>query len=433
MSSATPHNTEAEIAVLGAVLLDETNYDEVEGWLRKDVFHKTAHKLIWKTMKKMKKDKKSIDIITTVNELREADKLKEAGGAYYLTELVESIPSTENIGEYAKIVYSKYVQRMVIKSSQKMQEVAINGSYDDTSDILVKHQRYLSELEMLQPTRKIDIEDVIDEAIDHALTSDDLIQFGIPALDAPASGMTRGEITVVGGRPSHGKSTLMANIVHSLSEPTRDLKVMLFNLEMKNPAMVDKLIVLNEFFRAKQMRQRNWTKKDVKTLESSREVLKNRYKNLLMYDDIRHLEDLIREIKRYKPDVIIVDYIQLVKVNINKNDRRFEIEEVMNEFKWIAKALDCAVILVSQLSREIEKRVDPKPRMSDFAEGGTIEQVAESAIFIFYGYVFNHEEYDQYTAEMITAKSRYGEVGAYEVGFNGDKARYFLTPAEAEA
>ena len=427
-----PHSHEAEISVLGSIMLDNAVYEEVEGWLRKDVFFKTGHKLIWKVIKQLIKDKTIADLVTVVNALKETDKLEDAGGSIYLFEITSGIPSTANAGAYAKIIYSKYVQRKVAETSAEMQKVALEGSYQDTSAILVKHQKYIEELANLQPTRKVDIVDVVDDAIDHILTSDNLIPFGVPALDDAASGGTRGEITAVGGRPGHGKTTLITNITHNLTAPSRKLKVMVFNREMRNPAMIEKLLVINQHFRSKALRKKQFTEKDILKLEDTREMMKKRYANLIMYDDIRDLDETMREIKRHKPDVIIDDYIQLIKV-AGITERRFQIEEIMNEYKWIAKSTNCHVVLVSQLSRGIESRVDPMPRGSDFAEGGTIEQVAESAMFVFRGYIFDHEEATKYEANLIVAKSRYGEPATYDVGFNGDKCMFYKTALEAEA
>jgi len=151
-----------------------------------------------------------------------------------------------------------------------------------------------------------------------------------------------------------------------------------------------------------------------------------------MYDDIRTLDDAMREIQREKPDVIIDDYIQLVKVkNKSNRDRRFEIEDILTEYKWVCKKQDCSAILVSQLNREIEKRLEPRPKMSDFSESGAIEQTAETALFVFYGYNFDDEKYDKHEIEVICDKARYGKVGTYVMGFNGSKCKFYNNGDEA--
>ena len=248
------------------------------------------------------------------------------------------------------------------------------------------------------------------------------------ALDKPAGGMTRKEVTVLGGRPGHGKTTLMVNILKSLIE--QGYKVMLFNREMSNTEMLRKLIVLE----SKSLLYGNIRRGEIEGLEDqidkAEKTIKKKYKNLIMYDDIRTLEDGIAEISKHKPDIVIDDYIQLITMDDNK-DRRFQIEKIMQEYKWVAKKENCSALLLSQLNREIERRIDPYPRMSDYAESGVIEQTVENALFVFYGYNFDHENYDMYESEIISCKTRYGVVGGYKVGFAGNRCGFYATRDQA--
>jgi len=200
---------------------------------------------------------------------------------------------------------------------------------------------------------------------------------------------------------------------------------MLFNREMSNTEMLKKIIVMKSkslsYFK---VRKNECNNGEMKTIEKVVNQISNEYKNLIMYDDIRTLDQSMREIYRYKPDVVIDDYIQLISVE-GKKDRRFEIEDIMQEYKWMCKQIDCSALLLSQLNREIERRIDPKPRMSDYAESGVIEQTAETALFVFYGYNFDSDRYDQYTSELISSKTRYGQTGSYTMGFNGDRCKYY--------
>ena len=151
-----------------------------------------------------------------------------------------------------------------------------------------------------------------------------------------------------------------------------------------------------------------------------------------MYDNVRTLSESMREVSKYKPDVIIDDYIQLIDVRNVREGRRFEIEKIMQEYKWICKTENCSAILVSQLNREIEKRLDPRPRMSDYAESGVIEQTAESAMFVFYGHNFDSERYSPYKSEVIVSKSRYGKIGTHKIGFNGGRCKFYMNSDMAQ-
>ena len=268
------------------------------------------------------------------------------------------------------------------------------------------------------------------EAVSDMKEGKHLIPFGLEALDAPANGMTRKEITVLGGRPGHGKTTLMVNIVKSIVE--QGYNVMMFNREMSNSEMIKKLIVLeSDKLLYNNLRQNDLNLDDYVEIDEVAERLVDKYSNLKMYDSVRNLPDCMREIQKYKPDVIVDDYIQLIDVPDEK-ERRFQIEKIMQEYKWVCKAENCSALLVSQLNREIERRIEPRPRLSDYAESGVIEQTAEAAIFVFYGYNFNSEEYSKYECEIISAKSRYGKIGRYSIGFGGDRCKFFNTSQEAK-
>ena len=192
--------------------------------------------------------------------------------------------------------------------------------------------------------------------------------------------------------------------------------------------MLKKMVVMeSKNLKYADIRRNELTDKNKNEFDKVSDILSNEYENLTMYDNIRNLDDSLREISKHKPDVIIDDYIQLIQVNSIKEGRRFEIEKIMQEYKWICKSENCSVILVSQLNREIEKRLDPRPRMSDYAESGVIEQTAESAMFVFYGHNFDSERYDPYKSEIIVSKSRYGRIGTHKIGFNGNRCKFYMS------
>ena len=421
-----PSSADAENSVLGCILMDgEDCFDKALPWIRNDdAFYIDNNKKIWQAIKVLRQKKDPIDLITVSNELKEN---KETDIAYYLSGLPDSIVTSANIENHAKIVWEKYVQREVRKTSYKMNGVSFD-KYKKTMPLINKQLKWLEELRDLQPDRLNNLDAMVDEAVDYIKSGENVIKFGMYALDKPAGGMTRKEVTVLGGRPGHGKTTLMVNILKSLIE--QGYKVMLFNREMSNTEMLRKLIVLE----SKSLLYGNIRRGEIKGLEDqidkAEKTIKKKYKNLIMYDDIRTLEDGIAEISKHKPDIVIDDYIQLITMDDNK-DRRFQIEKIMQEYKWVAKKENCSALLLSQLNREIERRIDPYPRMSDYAESGVIEQTVENALFVFYGYNFDHENYDMYESEIISCKTRYGVVGGYKVGFAGNRCGFYATRDQA--
>jgi replicative DNA helicase len=424
-----PSAQDAEEALLGCIIEGGEREQEVAmAWIRdNDAFYNTDNRIIWESMAELYRDKVDIDFVTLCNKVKD---MHGDSKAYYITGLTESVTSKQNIEEYARIVWEKYIQRETAKSA----EALLNASYEDyknVGSILEKHSRLIDELRQIQPSRQRDINVLVDEMRATVEEDSNLIPFNLGHLDTFAGGMTRKEITVLGGRPGHGKTTLVINIIKGLIE--QGYRVMLFNREMSNTEMLKKMVVMeSNGLKYGDIRRNDLSETSKEEFELVSEKMKHNYENFLMYDNVRTLDDCLREIAKHKPDVVIDDYIQLIDVQGVKEGRRFEIEKIMQEYKWICKQEDCSSILVSQLNREIEKRFDPRPRMSDYAESGVIEQTAESAMFVFYGHNFDSEKFNPYKSEIIVSKSRYGKIGTHAVGFNGGRCKFYMNSNMAE-
>ena len=424
-----PSASEAEQALLGCIIQGGEREQEIAmAWIRDDeAFYNFDNKRIWTSMADLYKDGVDIDVVTLTNKVKD---MHGDGKAYYITGLTESFVSTANVENYARIVWEKYIQRETAKSA----EALLNASYEDyknVGSILEKHSRLIEELRQIQPSKQKDIEVLVDEMKATVEEDSNLIPFNLGHLDTFAGGMTRKELTVLGGRPGHGKTTLVINIVRGLIE--QGYRVMLFNREMSNTEMLKKMVVMDSSsLKYGDIRRNDLSENDKGEFELVSDKMKGNYKELLMYDNVRTLDDCLREIAKHKPDIVIDDYIQLIEVQGVKEGRRFEIEKIMQEYKWMCKQEDCSAILVSQLNREIEKRLDPRPRMSDYAESGVIEQTAELAMFVFYGHNFDSEKFNPYKSEIIVAKSRYGKIGTHMVGFNGGRCKFYMNSTMAE-
>ena len=424
-----PSSEEAEQALLGCIITGGEREQEIGlAWIRdENAFYFEDNKIIWKAFTELYRDNVTIDFITVNDKVKD---MTGKGMAYYITGLSESIPSKVNVQQYAKIVWEKYIQRETAKSAYELYN-ASHENYKEVNNILENHTKLVSELREIQPSKERKIEDLVDEMISVVEEDTNLIPFNLAHLDMFAGGMTRKEITVLGGRPGHGKTTLVINMIRGLLH--QGFTVMLFNREMSNTEMLKKMVVMeSKSLEYANIRRNDLNETDKKEFESTSNTIKKEYGNLLMYDGVRNLEDSLREIAKHKPDVIIDDYIQLINVSSVREGRRFEIEKIMQEYKWICKTENCSEILVSQLNREIEKRLDPRPRMSDYAESGVIEQTAESAMFVFYGHNFDSERYSPYKSEIIVSKSRYGKIGTHKVGFNGGRCKFYINSDMAQ-
>ena len=420
---AAPSSKSAEESVLGCILLDGVSiYEKVAAWIRdEDAFYYKDNQTVWKAIKEIYKSGEPIDVITVANKVKDTSPDETMG--YFITGLPMEVATTANAEYHAKIIWERHIQREAAKTANKLYKTSFTD-YEKLDTTLQQHSRLIDELKDLQPSKKTDIDVILSNTISNLKNGSNIIPFGLQQLDYPAGGMTRKEVTVLGGRPGHGKTTLAINIVRSLI--AQGYKVMLFNREMSNEEVMKKIIIMeSKDIEYSKIRKNKLSDVEMTEVELLTEKIDKKYKNLIMYDNIRKLSEAMLEISRYKPDVVLDDYIQLIQVD-NIEERRFQIESIMYEYKWICKKENCSAILVSQLNREIEKRLDPRPRMSDYAESGVIEQTAESAMFVYYGYNFDSERYDPYKSEIIVSKSRYGKIGTHKVGFNGNRCKFYM-------
>jgi len=423
-----PSNKDIEQAIIGMVMFDPPVIDMILTYIRDpNAFYYDSNKYLWTMLLEMYQTKIPIDLLSVTEYSKTHNPYANKLDALHITECFNKASSSGPIKHYAKILQEKFLRRQLNKEIRLLSKR--NADEEDTDSLLASIRNISQELENIKPRKDKSINDLIDETLEHIKTSDNIIPFNNKALDTIAGGMSRKEITVIGGRPSMGKSTTVLNIAKGLIE--QDLKVMMFNREMNNIEMFKKLLTIETpGMSYTNVRQQTLSDEQAIQLTQTSELMKTKYKNFITYDSIRNLDEAIAEIRRHKPDVIIDDYIQKISMPGNK-DRRFQIEDIMNEYSWTIKSINASAILVSQLSREIEKRTDPRPRMSDFSESGTIEQVAETALFVFRGYVFDHFKFNKYQLELIAAKARYGEIGTFPVGFNGNRAKLYNTEQEA--
>jgi replicative DNA helicase len=418
-----PQSIEAEESVLGSILLKPEILSDIKEYIpSSDIFYYKTSQIIWDKMIDMEKDHLDIDIVTLRSKFNEEE--KKLITAYYLTGLPENVPSTAMAQNYAKVVLEKFLQREIIDTTFKVQSSAYDNSKEFES--LIKEMRdKTDELTALKPNLEPNLNQIINQTIESIETSGDYVKFGYEKLDNLAGGMTKGEVTVIAGRPGHGKTTFAVNLMKKFIE--QDLRVLCINREMTNIEMMKKLIVLESGkLSYRDVRTNNLNEDSYEELVKINKKIVDKYTGkLFMCDTARDLAASTRQVTRHNPDVIIDDYIQLIKME-GYDQRRFELESVMNEYKWLAKTYHIVPILLSQLNRDIERRIDPIPKMSDLAESGSIEQVAENILFVYYDYKVNYEESElgKHKTQIVAAKVRYGENRKLTFGFNGDKVSF---------
>lgn len=420
---AQPHSKEAEEAILGCILLKSELFSEVKEFIPNiDVFYFDTSQIVWKKMKELAAEHKEIDPISILSILNKEEKTKISG--YYLTGLCSDIITTATINTYCNIILEKYLQRELIKATYEIQRSAFENN-EEFDSLLKFIKKTTDKLTSLTPNKDPNLDEIVSQTIESIETSGNYVKFGFQKLDNLAGGMTKGEITVIAGRPSHGKTTFAINLVKKFID--QGLKVLCINREMTNVEMMKKLIVLESGkLSYSDVRMNNMNDQSYKELIRVNESIVDKYTNrLFMCDTARDLAASTAQIMKHNPDVVIDDYIQLIKMD-GYDQRRFELETVMNEYKWLAKTYKIVPVLISQLNRDIEKRIDPIPKMSDLAESGSIEQVAENVLFVYYDYKVNYEESElgKDQIQIVAAKVRYGENRKLLFGFNGDRVLF---------
>ena len=235
-----PHSEEAEKALLGCMIEGGEREQEIGmAWVRDDdAFYNSDCHAVWMAIKELYKDGIEIDFITVADKVKDAT---DKGLAYFITGLMDFVPSKANVEQYARIVWEKYIQRETAKSATKLMDASYEGN-GSVNAILDEHNKLITELKNIQPSKQRNMSDLVEEMKSVVEEDSNLIPFNLAHLDSFAGGMTRKEITVLGGRPGHGKTTLVINMVRGLIN--QGFHVMLFNREMSNTEMLKKIVVM---------------------------------------------------------------------------------------------------------------------------------------------------------------------------------------------
>ena len=422
-----------EIAVLGGVINSPKKFNDVAKYIiSNDVWDDNRCRVLWGILEAMIKKNDHIDMITISASLDTSNKVSGVDSVF-IAECSTTAGSEASLEVYAKKMYEKYLLKLVVESAKDIEKVAMDNKAN-ALDVLVSAHTSIGELISLRPDNSFDINDALVDAIDSIQNSDKLlIKTGFENVDRFAGGLTRGEITIIGGRPGHGKSTMMLNMLSNVLSSKK--KVLLFNRELTNVEVLKKLIALESGKLSYTMiRQGMYEQQHLQELDRVREFIAKKYSpdRFRMFDQLRDFASSATEIKKFKPDVIFDDYIQLITPSGKEEQRRLQLERIVNDYKWIAKEYNCVVVLASQLNRALETRGNPVPQLSDLAESGAIEQVAENVFFVYYSYKVPATAKPENKNEiaLVAAKVRYGETGSVQMAYNGDKCKIYNSEEE---
>ena len=420
-----PYADDIEEAVLGGLISYPKELSVCEPYLNEEeIWGSPKCWTLYRLIKQLKYEKVPVDLLSVCNRLT-ADHKVMGMDAYWISGLNEKTGASGSL-EY----YEKYLQRKVITSTKKIEEKIYNKAEDVFETIMDTHTA-LGEMIEMRPTEKFNIEETLDKTIDSITSSrDNIISTSYTNIDKLAGGFTKGEITIVGGRPGHGKTTFCLNLLSNFLN--QGMRVCLVNREMPNHEMMKKILCLESQELSYRMIRKGLfdNLEDLAKLNKAKELIKERYGDrLAMFDNLKDFHSSASEIKKFKPDVVIDDYIQLIEPERNIDQRRLQLERICNQYKWLAKSQECVVVIASQLNRMLEMRQgkDTKPKLSDLAESGAIEQVAENVLFVHYDYKLkgSKSKLGENKIQIVAQKCRYGTTGEALLRFDGDKCSMY--------
>lgn len=431
-----PHSVEAEQSVLGALMLDERAWETVAETLQDSDFYRHDHRLIFRAIRHLVDQEQPIDVVTVAEELEERGKLENIGGAAYLSRLVDMTPSIDNCAAYAEIVRERAQQRRLIEAASDIMAKAYEPEGETSLTLVSDAEKAIAQIaegsrkdggpQLVAPILKNTLEQ-LDQMFNQpdGLTG---ITSGFHEIDNRTSGWQKADLVIVAARPSMGKTTYAMNLVENALLATKR-PCLVFSLEMPSESIVMRM--LSSIGKIDQTRIRSGKLIDEDWPKLSAAV--NLLKDLPLYiDDTPALtpqEMRARARKVYRENnndlaLIMVDYLQLMRVSGPSEGRTQEISEISRTLKVIAKEFNCPMIALSQLNRSLEQRPNKRPVSSDLRESGAIEQDADIIQFIYRDEVYNEDSPDKGVAEIITGKHRNGPIGVDRLAFIGKYTRF---------
>lgn len=435
-----PHDTQVEISVLGAILIDPDAIVEVIDFLKPEHFYNDNHKFIYSAMMALYEKHQPIDLITLTSQLKKSKQLKEAGGTDYLTDLLNSVPTSANIEHYARIVTDHYTKRRLITTSAKIAESAFAPNLE-VKDVLDKAEQEIFAISQAHVRRDfIPIKDALAESFDRL---DELhkkgshlrgVSTGFTDLDNKLAGMQESNLLILASRPGQGKTALVLNMAQHLAVLLKE-SVGMFSLEMSKEELVDRLLVAQANVDAWKLKTGRLTDEDFTNLSEAMGALADAP---LYIDDtpglnILELRTKARRLQiERKAKLFIVDYLQLVDAGKRLESRVQEVSFISQSLKNLARELKVPVLAVSQLSRAVESRGTRIPQLADLRESGAIEQDADVVMFLYREDTEGMPQTNQILTKLLIAKHRNGPIGEIELLFRGDRIRFFSVEKHKE-
>ena len=435
-----PHSIEAEQSVIGGLLLENEALDKIADILNAQDFYQHDHKTIFQHIAKLIEHNRPADIVTVAESLESTAELSSVGGIAYLGALAQNTPTAANIRRYAEIVRERHVMRKLVTVGSGIADSAYNPNGRDAQQLLDEAEAKIFQIaEGGNRTSQgfTDIKELLPqvaERIDMLFSRDDPsdvtgIPTGFSDLDSMTSGFQGGDLIIVAGRPSMGKTAFSINIAENVALDT-GLPVAIFSMEMASTQLAMRMIgsvgrLDQHRMRTGRLEDEDWEKLTTALGKlNEAPIFIDEGAGLSSFDVRARARRLHRQCG--KLGLIVVDYLQLMSAPAGKQgeNRATEISEISRSLKALAKELDCPVVALSQLNRSVEQRPDKRPVMSDLRESGAIEQDADLILFIYRDEVYNPDSPDKGSAEIIIGKQRNGPIGRVKLTFIGEHTRF---------
>jgi len=433
-----PHSVEAEQSVLGGLLLENEALDKIADLIASGDFYRHDHRVIYEHISRLIEHNKPADIVTVAESLESTAQLSGVGGISYLGALAQNTPSAANIRRYAEIVRERAVMRSLVEVGSSIAESAFSPQGKDAAQLLDEAEAKIFEIAeggKRSTQGFIDIKTLLPQVADRI---DQLFQrdnasdvTGIPTgfadLDSMTSGLQPGDLVIVAGRPSMGKTAFSLNMAENVALDS-GLPVAVFSMEMGATQLAMRMI--GSVGRLDQHRMRTGRLEDEDWVRLTTAL--GKLNDAPMFIDesagLNALEVRARARRLHrqcgKLGLIVIDYLQLMAATRQGENRATEISEISRSLKALAKELDVPVVALSQLNRGLEQRPNKRPVMSDLRESGAIEQDADVILFIYRDQVYNPDSPDKGTAEIIIGKQRNGPIGTIRLTFLGEHTRF---------
>ena len=427
-----PHSSEAEEAVVGAVLINPEAYYDVADFLLAEDFHIHRLRWVWEAFTHLHEQRIPIDLLTVTEELDKQGHLAELGGPAYLTTLLNNVPTSLHAEAYGRLVQQSSIRRRLLEAANKIartayqEDLSVESAIDEAEKAVFGASEHRLSTD-LQPIKQV-LSDYYDRVEQMSRRSGEI--YGVPTgfidLDRLLMGMQPSDLLIIAGRPSQGKTSFLMSAAKNAAQINKK-HVAIFSMEMSNEQLVQRLLSQETGINSQKMRSGQLEQQEWDLFAQAIEVLGD---TKVFLDDTPAISPTQMRAKcrrlhmEYGLDLVLVDYLQLMQGDSRTDNRVQEVSYISRSLKVLARELNVPVLAAAQLSRAVEQRADKRPVLSDLRESGSLEQDADIVMFIYRPEFYEEDSLKKNVAEIVVSKHRNGPTGIVELVFRENLAKF---------